>query len=153
MSPWRWEQTISGPVNGGSTIVFNPGDQFTNQPVTANNIPAGFTNPVHILTQFHTANGSVLELANGPATLYAAAPAAAVQPSLGIRSMVAALWAQGFTGRLKFLQARRRVSSVPPGPVLGYRVLNPDLLIAPSPAIPKDSSFATVQNTGTFTVP
>lgn len=78
-------QSIPGAVNGGSTVLFGPGDATTTQPVTVNNVPAGFLAPNGVFAQYHTANGTAFQLLLGlgisgqiPNT-YPAVPAAATQ--------------------------------------------------------------------------
>jgi hypothetical protein len=78
-------QNIPGAVNGGSTVVFGAGDAITTQPVTINNVPAGFPVPNGVFAQYHTANGTAFPLLlvlgfNSPLPgTYPAVPAGATQ--------------------------------------------------------------------------
>jgi hypothetical protein len=78
-------QSIPGAVNGGSTVLFGPGDATTTQPVTVNNVPAGFLAPKGAFAQYHTANGTAFPLLLGLGIIgqvpntYPALPAAATQ--------------------------------------------------------------------------
>lgn len=78
-------QSIPGAVNGGSTILFGPGDATTTQPVTVNNVPAGFLASKGAFAQYHTANGTAFPLLLGLGIIgqvpntYPAVPAAARQ--------------------------------------------------------------------------
>ncbi len=78
-------QNIPGAVNGGSTVVFGAGDAITTQPVTINNVPAGFPVPDGVFAQYHTANGTSFPLLlvlgfNSPLPgTYPAVPAGATQ--------------------------------------------------------------------------
>ena len=55
-------QSIPGAVNGGSTVLLGPEDATTTQPVTVNNVPAGFLAPDGVFAQYHTANGTAFPL-------------------------------------------------------------------------------------------
>jgi hypothetical protein len=78
-------QSIPGAVNGGSTVLFGPGDATTTQSVTVNNVPAGFLTPKGAFAQYHTANGTVFPLLVGLGIIgqvpntYPAVPAGAMQ--------------------------------------------------------------------------
>jgi hypothetical protein len=78
-------QNIPGAVNGGSTVLFGTGDATTTQPVTINNVPAGFPVPDGVFAQYHTVNGTSFPLLlslgfNSPLPgTYPAVPAGATQ--------------------------------------------------------------------------
>jgi hypothetical protein len=78
-------QNIPGAVNGGSAVVFGAGDAITRQPVTLNNVPAGFPVPDGVFAQYHTVNGTAFSLVttlgfNSPLPgTYPAVPAGATQ--------------------------------------------------------------------------
>jgi hypothetical protein len=71
-------QAVPGAINGGNTIVLGPGDRTTLQPITLNNVPAGFTPFTSV--DFHTATGTSIFMLNLDSSIaYAALPASAVQ--------------------------------------------------------------------------
>jgi hypothetical protein len=75
------DQTIPGALNGGNPVVFAASDEVTSQPLTVNNIPAGFS-PSMALVNYETATyGNSLDLNFGlnGLTQYTAFPSAAMQ--------------------------------------------------------------------------
>ncbi|MGA3372584.1 MAG: hypothetical protein ABSC48_12565 [Terracidiphilus sp.] len=75
------DQTIPGALNGGNPVVFAASDAVSSQPLTVNNIPAGFS-PSLALVNYETATyGDSLELNIGLNGLrqYTALPSAAMQ--------------------------------------------------------------------------
>jgi hypothetical protein len=71
-------QIVPLALNGGGTIFLAPSDATTNQPVTVNGVPIGFA-AATTFVDYQTANGTLIVLYNGPATLYRAVPAAIAQ--------------------------------------------------------------------------
>jgi len=77
-------QTVPGMLNGGSTVVFQPADEITSQPLTISNVPAGFSSPPRVLVNFVTASGLDFNLSDSLEhsqflTQYLVMPSAAVQ--------------------------------------------------------------------------
>lgn len=72
-------QTIPGPINGGNTIVLGAGDQVANEPLTVNNIPAGFPTSPPVTVSFQTVNGTAFQMTSTATTQYPAVPAASIQ--------------------------------------------------------------------------
>lgn len=77
-------QAVPGVLNGGNTVIFQPSDAMTNQPLTISNFPAGFSSPPQIIVTFLTANGLSFsvdtDILNPQfATEYLAVPSAAMQ--------------------------------------------------------------------------
>jgi hypothetical protein len=57
-------QTVPGPVNGGSTIVVTAADATVSTPVTISNFPPGFSTPPALNVEYLTSNGTSILLAN-----------------------------------------------------------------------------------------
>jgi hypothetical protein len=71
-------QAVPGALNGGNTIVFGPNDVVTHQPVTVNNLPAGFN--LTVPSVFQTQNGLSLEIGFNASNQFLVVPAASTQP-------------------------------------------------------------------------
>lgn len=70
-------QTVPGELNGGNTVVLSTGDAVTQQPITYDGVPSGFTAPTTLVL---AAMGAGEFLVSTTATnLYPALPAAAVE--------------------------------------------------------------------------
>jgi len=71
-------QTVPGAVNGGNTISLGVADQTTLEPVTYNNVPAGYRAPV---TQvgYSTVGGAGFLVTSAATTEYSVLPAAAME--------------------------------------------------------------------------
>lgn len=69
-------QIVPGALNGGNPVVLGAGDLLTQQPITLNNVPAGFAASTTV--EYHTANG-VIPLLDA-LTQYPTIPSATAQP-------------------------------------------------------------------------
>jgi hypothetical protein len=71
------DQPVPGTLNGGSVVVLGPADQTTSQPITYNNVQAGFQAPTTNVGFSDGVGGALL--ADGAADHYPGMPASAVK--------------------------------------------------------------------------
>jgi len=72
-------QTVPGVLNGGSTVVLSAADQTVQEPITYQNVPAGFAARVTNVYYFWNGGSDLLIVANGVASSYPALPAGAME--------------------------------------------------------------------------
>jgi hypothetical protein len=70
-------QTVPGALNGGSTVVLGAADQTTLQPITYNNLPAGYSAPTTFVSYLNGTGGGML-IANAATSQYPLLPAGAL---------------------------------------------------------------------------
>ncbi len=71
-------QAVPGALNGGSNVVLGAADSATQEPITYNNIPSGYSAPSTVVN-FNLSGGGFLD-ALGSTSQYPALPAGAVEP-------------------------------------------------------------------------
>jgi hypothetical protein len=70
--------TVPGALNGGNTVVLGASDQVTDEPITYNNVPAGFESPA-TLVDYMVGNVGGFMIANAASNTYPALPASAAE--------------------------------------------------------------------------